>query len=232
MTTLAAPSSAGATANAAAVAASTTAAKTSAGSGSAGTLTQSNFLELLTAQLKYQTPNNPADPTQLAEEFAAISTVDGINQLNSSVSSIQTSAAAGQMAQAAGLIGKQVAVSGDNLTPDAAGTAQGAFDLAGAAQDVKIQILDPTGAVAGQIDLGAMQAGQQSFVWNGGVAGTQYNYQIGAVDSAGAAVAATPYSVYIVAGVNLTGTIPTLNVQGQASPLPISSIQTVLGASS
>lgn len=218
--------------NAAAVAASTTATSGTASSGSASSLTQSDFLQLLTAQLKYQTPNNPADPTQLASEFAAISTVDGINQLNSSVSAIQSSTSAAQMAQASSLVGKQVAVSGDTLTPNAAGSATGAFNLANAAQDVQISILTPSGTVAGTVDLGALSAGQQRFTWNNGTAGTDYSYAVNAVDSTGAAVTATPYSVYTVEGVNVSGATPTLNVQGTATPLPVSSVQTVLGASS
>ena len=58
----------------------------------------------------------------MASEFAEISTVNGINKLNTQVSTIQSSTAAGQMAQASDLVGKQVAVSGDTLTPNAAGS--------------------------------------------------------------------------------------------------------------
>lgn len=235
MTTLAIPSSTSGAA--AAAAASTTAysgAATSAtsGSGSASTMSQSDFLKLLTAQLKFQTPNNPADPTQLASEFAEISTVNGINQLNTQVSSLGASAGAAEMAQASALVGKQVAVSGDTISADANGTATGAFSLAGAAQDAKVTILAPNGSSAGTVDLGALQAGQQSFNWNGGVAGTQYTYQVNAVSASGQAVAATPYSVYTVQGVNLSGTSPTLNVAGQSTPLPVSSVQTILGGTS
>jgi flagellar basal-body rod modification protein FlgD len=39
----------------------------------------------------------------------------------------------------------------------------------------------------------------------------------------------TPYSVYTVEGVNVSGTSPTLNVEGSSTPIPVSSIQTVLG---
>lgn len=232
MTNLAIPST---TTNTASVAASTTA-KTSAGSGSgsgsASTLTQSDFLQLLTAQLQYQTPNSPADPTQMASEFAEISTVDGINKLNTQVSTIQTGAAAGQMAQASDLIGKQVAVSGDALTPNAAGSATGAFNLSNAASDVQVTVLNPNGSVANTVDLGALQAGQQNFTWDKGTAGTAYSYQVSAVDASGAAVTATPYSVYTVLGVNVSGGSPTLNVQGTDTPLSLSSVSTVLGASS
>jgi flagellar basal-body rod modification protein FlgD len=201
-------------------------------SGSASTLTQADFLQLLTAQLKFQTPTSPADPTQMASEFAEISTVDGINKLNTQVGDIESGTVAGQMAQAASLVGKQVAVSGNTLTPNASGAAQGAFDLAGPAQDVSVSIMSPSGAVADTIDLGALPAGQQSFSWAKGTAGTQYTYQVNATSSSGTPVAANTFTVFTVDGVNLSGTTPTLNVEGFANPLLVSSVQTILGASS
>ncbi len=203
-----------------------------AGSGSASTLTQSDFLKLLTAQLKYQTPTQPADPTQLASEFAQISTVDGINQLNTQVGAIQSSAAAAQIAEASSLVGRQVAVTGDTLVPNAAGTANGVFNLAGAAQGVTVNILAPNGKLAGTLNLGSLPAGQQSFSWDGGVPGTAYSYELAAAAANGEAVAATPYSVYTVDGVNLAAGTPTLNVAGTAAPLPVSSVITVLGGTS
>ena len=204
----------------------------SSGSSSANGFTQSDFLQLLTAQLQYQNPNSPADPTQMASEFAAISTVTGITNMNTQLSSIESSAAAGQMAQASTLIGKQVAVSGDTLTPNAAGSANGAFSLQSAAQDVTVNVFNPSGTEAASINLGALSAGQQSFTWGNGTAGTQYTYQVNAVGASGAPVNATPYTVYTVNGVNVSGSTPTLNVQGSATPINLSSVATVLGASS
>ncbi|OYV34563.1 MAG: flagellar hook capping protein [Acidocella sp. 20-61-6] len=219
-------------ASAAAVAASTTAfqaGSTTNGSTSASALTQQDFLQLLTAQLKYQTPSSPADPTQLASEFAAISTVNGITQLNNQVTSIQASTAAAQMAQASSLVGKQVAVAGNIITANSSGVATGAFDLSAATQSTNVTILSSTGAIAGSVNLGALPAGQKDFSWANGLAGNQYTYQISGTDASGAPVQATSYSVYTVSGVNVTGNSPTLNVQGTAAPLPISSVQTVLG---
>lgn len=217
-------------ANANNVAASSTAGSSS--SGSASGLTQADFLQLLTAQLKYQSPSSPADPTQMAEEFASISTVEGINQLNTQLGSIATAGGAAQMAQASSLVGRQVAVSGDSLVPSANGTAEGAFSLPSATASTNITILNPNGSVADTLKLGALSAGQQSFSWSGGTAGTTYSYEITAADASGNAVSATPYTVYDVQGVNLSGSSPTLNVVGSATALPVSSVQIVLGASS
>ena len=229
MTNLAIQTSSNASVNTASVAASTTANTSS--SGSAASLTQANFLQLLTAQLKYQSPTSPADPTQMASEFAAISTVDGINSLNTKLSNLSASTGAAQMAQASSLIGKQVAVTGNSLTADNSGNAIGAFTLANASQTATITILNPDGSIAKTLNLGALPAGQQSFSWESGAPGSTYSYNLTATDSAGNAVSATPYTVYTVQGVNLSSTAPTLNVAGSATTIPVSSIQTVLGAS-
>ncbi len=229
MTNLAIPTSSNASVNTASVAASTTAGTSS--SGSASSLTQADFLQLLTAQLKYQSPTSPADPTQMASEFAAISTVDGINSLNTKLSNLSASTGAAQMAQASSLIGKEVAVTGNSLTADNSGNAIGAFTLSNASQNTTVTILNPDGSIAKTLNLGALPAGQQSFSWGSAAPGSTYSYNVTATDSAGNAVSATPYTVYTVQGVNLSSTAPTLNVTGSSTTIPVSSIQTVLGAS-
>ena len=229
MTSLAIPS----TSAGAAAAASSTASASSAGSaGSAANLTQSDFLQLLTAQLQYQSPTNPADSTQLASEFAAIEEVDGINSLNAKVASLQSGSTAQQIAETSGLVGKQVAVSGNTISSNAAGSGVGAFSLAGPAASVDVNILNANGTVAGTLDLGALSAGQQDFNFSGAAAGAQYTYSVNATGASGSSVAVTPYSVYTVEGVNVSSNPATLNVQGEATPIPVSSIQTVLGGAS
>jgi flagellar basal-body rod modification protein FlgD len=227
MTSILAPSSAAAAVNSQSVAASTTASTTSS-SGSGASISQTDFLKLLTAQLQYQSPTNPADPTQLASEFAAISTVQGINSLNSKVAGITTSTGAAQMAQAASLVGKKVAVTGDVLTTNANGSAQGAFVLAAPAASTNVTVLNQNGTLAGTMSLGPLPAGQNQFTWTGGAAGSKYLYDVTATSASSGAVSVTPYTVYTVNGVNLSGSTPTLNVAGSASTVPVSSIQTVL----
>jgi flagellar basal-body rod modification protein FlgD len=230
MTNLAVPNSTTAASTAASTTAGTGATNSGTGSaaGSAASLTQTDFLQLLTAQLQYQSPTNPADPTELASEFAQISTVDGINQLNTTVSGIQSGAAASQLAQASSIVGKQVTVSGDSLVANSSGVATGAFSLASAAQSATVTILSPNGTVAGTEALGSLPAGQNSFTWSNGTAGTQYTYQVTASGASGAAVSVTPYTVYTVNGVNLSSGTQTFSVQGESAAVPVSSIQSVL----
>lgn len=213
------------------VAASTTASNAAA-SGSASSLTQEDFLQLLTAQLKYQSPTSPANSTQLAQEFASISTVDGINQINDKLSALSTANSASQMAQASNLVGRDVAVSGNSLLANAKGEATGVFDLSNAAANTTVTILNSNGSIADTLNLGARSAGQQSFTWQGAKPDKTYSYQVSASDTSGNEVNAALYTVYNVQGVNLTGTSPTLNISGLSTALPASDVQMILGASS
>jgi flagellar basal-body rod modification protein FlgD len=92
-----------------------------------------------------------------------------------------------------------------------------------------VTILSPNGTVAGTQSLNSLPAGQNSFTWNGGTAGTQYTYQVTANGSSGATVSVTPYTVYTVDGVNVSDGTQTFSVEGASTAIPVSSIQSVLG---
>src|SRR5580704_9130206 len=90
-------------------ASSTSAASASTGaSGLGSSLTESDFLTLLTTQLENQDPLNPQSPSDLAAELAQFSTASGVQSLNTTVG---TSSGL----QAAGLVGQNVAVPGNAL---------------------------------------------------------------------------------------------------------------------
>lgn len=191
------------------------------------TLTESDFLTLLTTQLENQDPLNPQNPSDFAAELAQFSTASGVQSLNTAFN-------AGSATQAAGLVGKNVAVSGNALILGSNGSAQGAFNLSAAAKDVSVTIANPSGVVVGQIDLGPMGSGNQSFAWNGQAAdgitlpAGNYVYAVNAAASSGATVTATPYAVVPVTSVVLGGQNgPTLDLGGGLSPVALSAVQEV-----
>ncbi|MGI4879833.1 MAG: flagellar hook assembly protein FlgD [Janthinobacterium lividum] len=53
------------------------------------TLDQSDFLALMTAQLKNQDPTKPVDNSEYVSQLAQLSTVTGIAQTNTSLTSIE-----------------------------------------------------------------------------------------------------------------------------------------------
>ncbi len=86
---------------------------------------QDRFLKLFVAQLNNQDPLNPLDNAQLTSQLAQMSTVSGIEKLNAAFSQLVAQSAAGQVLQAAHLIGRQVMLPGQTEGQRVTGVAQG-----------------------------------------------------------------------------------------------------------
>ena len=128
---------------------------------------QDRFLKLLVAQLNNQDPMNPLDNAQMTSQIAQINTVTGIQQLNDTVKGLVSQFAAQQLMQGSAMVGRQVLVEGNTLALNSqTSKATGAFDLAGSAASVKVQVLDATGKELGTVDMGALPAGRYNFAWD------------------------------------------------------------------
>lgn len=140
---------------------------------------QTKFLTLLTTQLKNQDPLNPMDNAQMTSQLAQISTVDGIERLNTTLAAMMSSTSETQALQMAALVGHGALVEGKSLALTESG-AIGGFDLVSAADVVKIEVADGNGNRVRTITLEGREAGVQNFVWDGkgddGAALTQGNY--------------------------------------------------------
>ena len=128
---------------------------------------QSKFLTLLTTQLKNQDPLNPLDNAQVTSQLAQISTVDGIERLNATMSKLLEGMNGNDTLQAAALVGRSVLVPGEHLDLAAEGGARGGLSLDEAADAVTVSIRDANGLEVAQLDLGALEAGTHSFTWDG-----------------------------------------------------------------
>jgi flagellar basal-body rod modification protein FlgD len=145
--------------------ASSSTSSTSSTSGTSATDLQNTFLQLLVAQLKNQDPTNPMDSSQMTSQLAQISTVQGISQLNTSLSSLSTQLSAGQQSQAALLIGSTVLAPGSSISV-ASGKA-GAFGvtLANDVSDLQVVVKNSAGTIVNTIDLGKQSAGTIPVGW-------------------------------------------------------------------
>jgi len=164
----------------------TTAVATAATANSAISEGQDRFLKLLVTQLKNQDPLNPMDNAQITSQMAQISTVSGIDKLNSTLKDLVASFAVNQSMQATAMIGHSVFAPGSSIELKD-GKAVGAIDLAQAADKVVVLIRDGGGQVLHKVDLGPQAAGVVGFEWDG------------IVDS-GAGAAAGKYSFAVEAG--------------------------------
>jgi len=131
---------------------------------------QNEFLTLLVTQMKNQDPLNPMDSSQMTSQLAQISTVQGVQDLNTSIQSLLTQMNALQGVDSANLIGRSALVAGSSLTlgPNGAG---GGYQLGSAVDSGTITITDASGNVVQQLALPSTAAGVSTFTWDGTTAG-------------------------------------------------------------
>ncbi|MDD5388221.1 MAG: flagellar hook assembly protein FlgD [Gallionellaceae bacterium] len=188
---------------------------------SASAETSDRFLKLLVTQLKNQDPLNPMQNAELTSQLAQMSTVEGVNKLNTSMDGLLTQMRATQALQGASLIGRQVLAEGNQLNLGAAGAA-GGVNLAGTVDTLKIDILNAAGSVVRSLDLGAQPAGLTRFGWDGldasgnTLAEGAYGYKVTA-SAAGKAVNATQYSLAEVLSVSLASSGVDVELTGLGS---------------
>ena len=126
---------------------------------------QSNrFLKLLVAQMSNQDPLNPMDSAQVTSQMAQISTVQGVQTLNKTVSGLDTQFTQLQTMQGAALVGHDVATDGNALRVDPEShKGDGGFELESPATSVSVDILNPAGTTVGTVKLGPQGAGNHGF---------------------------------------------------------------------
>ena len=177
---------------------------------------QDSFMQLLVAQIKNQDPTKPMTSSDMTAQMSSLNMVSGINQLNSTLTSLAGNAQSTNAMQAVSLIGHSVLVPGNNLQLTS-GKAEMGLQLGQAAADVQVNILDSSGNVIHTQDLGAQAAGLQNLTWDGTGAtasNSPYTYTVTATN-AGTSIPSSdisPLEVAVVKNVSLAGGITSINV--------------------
>ncbi|MDP1028191.1 flagellar hook assembly protein FlgD [Sphingomonas sp. KR1UV-12] len=161
--------------------------------GTKTTLDQSDFLALMTAQMKNQDPFSPVDNTQMVAQMAQFSSTAGISQMNATLNTIATKLNAASASDAMGYVGKAVLTAGSTAYERTGGGIAGAVELDSAATDVNVTIADQNGSVVKTMQLGTQAAGTVTFDWDG-------------KDDAGNKIENGPYTVSVDAA-NLSKTV-------------------------
>lgn len=169
-------------------------------------LSESRFLTLLTAQLKNQDPLNPMDNAEMTSQLAQISTVNGIEKLNSTLQKLMASSTDSQAMQAAAMLDHLVLVEGSSMALTEGNQAYGGVELPQGVDSATLTITNANGLVVRTVDLGALDAGIHDFAWDGKndagelVAAGNYKFSISA-EQGGKTVTATPLQLGAVSGV-------------------------------
>ncbi len=188
---------------------------------------QDRFLKLLVAQMNNQDPLNPMDNAQMTTQIAQINTVNGIQELNTTMKSMAAQFTSMQVLQGASLVGRDVLIEGNELVAQS-GIARGAIDLEGNADNVRIEILNSSNQVIDTLSAGSLDAGRHEFSWDASTYSGAVNptYRIVAT-RAGQTIAATPLVRNTVLSVGSEDGVMQIRLPDR-DPLAYSDIKSVL----
>ncbi|WP_407275322.1 flagellar hook assembly protein FlgD [Halothiobacillus sp. DCM-1] len=221
----------------------TSASGAAATGGGAQSLNMDSFMTLLTTQLQNQDPTNPMDNSQMVAQLAQFSSLEGINQLNTTVSGFQSTLQANQVMQAASLVGKAAIVKGStgylyntqssNGTTTASGMI-GAVDIPTGATSVSVNITNSAGQVVKTLAVPTTGNARPTFSWDGNMpdgspapAGT-YSISANATVN-GQGQAAQTYVGAVIQSVGVTSSGPQLNLDGGLPPAQLSDVVEIIG---
>ncbi|HEX8417482.1 MAG TPA: flagellar hook capping FlgD N-terminal domain-containing protein [Methylobacterium sp.] len=189
----------------------------------------SQFLTLLTTQLKNQNPLDPMDTNQFTQQLVQYAGVEQQLKSNDRLDSILANSKASSAATATSFVGQTVTADGRN-TELKDGSATWSLTTPRAAAQATITISDAKGNVVAT-QKKPLAAGTQSFAWDGRAAsgfssanGT-YTIKVDAIDATGNRVAVDTQVSGKVDSVDLSGTEPVLLV-GSAR-VPLSTVKSV-----
>ena len=141
-----------------------------------GEMGQADFLRLMTEQLKNQDPLKPLSNTEFLGQLAQFSTVQGIQELNTSFAGMANSLGSDQALRGAELIGytalvpsDQIAIPEASINSDGSRAARQVEGVAAApgAGPIVIDIKDASGQLVRRITVQANGTGDVPFVWDG-----------------------------------------------------------------
>ena len=154
------------------------------------TMSQADFIKLMTAQLQAQDPTNPVDNSQFVSQMAQFSQLSATQQLDTDLQSLASSVGSAmqtsQVLSSSNLVNRQVLVPSGTMSFDGSDSVKGAVNVT-ASSSVTVQVLDGSGNVVRTMALGAQNAGLSQFSWDG-------------KDDSGNAVAAGNYTLKATAG--------------------------------
>lgn len=134
------------------------------------TMTQADFLQLMTAQLQAQDPTNPVDNSQFVSQMAQFSTLSATQQLDTDLNTFSSNVTAGmqtsQVLSSSNLLDRSVLVPSSTASFDGSDAVTGAVNVP-TAGSVSVQVLDASGNVVRTMPMGSQAAGLQQFSWDG-----------------------------------------------------------------
>jgi flagellar basal-body rod modification protein FlgD len=194
--------------------------------------TFSDFLTLLTTQLKNQDPTSPMDTAQFTNQLVSFSQVEQQLKSNADLDKLVTAANNNQTQLGLSYMGLDVSVQGNQFSfnPATQSAVTVGYTLPAAATSNKISVLDSNSNVV-YTTTGSLNKGSNTFTWNGketnGTTAPAGNYtvQVSAMDATNTPIAATTLVPGQVTGMQTASDGTVQLVINNSQVVPLSSIE-------
>jgi len=189
-------------------------------------INESQFLQLITTQLKDQNPLQPTDASQFLGQLEGLSEVSSLQSMQSTMSS-------SQVTNGASLLGHSVLAPGTSAALASGGSISGAVNAPAGATNLTVSITDSKGSPVTSFQVTPASSGMTSFSWNGATsvgttaAAGQYTISVSATVN-GAAQSVSPMVVSQVQSVTIDSSTQQLDLNTNSGTVPLSSVVTVL----
>jgi len=172
-------------------------------SSASAAMDKTDFLQMLTAQLKAQDPLNPLSNQDFATQLAQFSSLQELQTMNTELGqALQSNLLLTQTfnnTMAASFIGKIARAESNTITMGATGNASLMYKLGTNATNITVDIKDSSGHTVRTLNPAAQASGEQSVSWDGldangqRVAAGNYTFSVNATDANGQAIDVTTF---------------------------------------
>ncbi len=177
-------------------------------------LSQADFMKLLTTQLSYQDPTKPVDNVEMVSQMAQISSLSGIASLNTTLNTMSSSMTSSQALMASSLVGQTALVNSSSSYVTSGNTLSGVVPTGTeGVTDISLSIVNSAGEVIRQYSSTGSVTGDVPFTWDG-------------KDSNGTAVASGNYKVKANGLVNGVSQDLTAQLYGQVESVTLGNTTT------
>ncbi|WP_431475153.1 flagellar hook assembly protein FlgD [Marinobacter sp. KM021] len=125
------------------------------------------FMELMLAQLKNQNPLDPQDNGDFIAQLAQFSSLEEMQNLSSTVEDVAGQFRSSQALQASAMVGKTVLAPSNVGILGNDGEITGTIEVPASTGGLRLSVMNQSGELVRQIDMGSSQAGVVSFRWDG-----------------------------------------------------------------
>lgn len=208
-----------------------TAAPATQGTLSNGTIAQNfeTFLNLLTTQLRNQSPLDPLNTNEFTQQLVQFASVEQQMKSNDNLNALLTATRATNVTNALGFVGARVTADGKTARL-AGGRAEWRLEVPRSAPSATFTITDKTGATVFS-ESRALGAGTQAYSWAGANSAGgfspdgEYTLTVTARDAAGQNVTVSTEVAGTVDSVDVTGSEPVLTIG--TLTIPVSKVKTI-----